>query len=130
MSKKDFNVRIAKQDGEKWHGFTLRRGHLFLVVQNCDGTKDLIVTALEPGKNNTIKIYAASYAFEKCRPYFIPAGDELIQRFKDAAPILREKTGIDSVEHTTVQDEIRNKSIARLMLSNGKANLSGGRVFC
>lgn len=130
MCKNCFGVRIAVKDRWNWHGFTMRRGHLYMTVKNCDGTKDLIVTALEPGKNNTVKIYAAAYSWEKWRPYYIPADDPLIVKFKRAAPVLRESSGIDSVAHTTVADEIRDGRIPHIMQRNGKFNSNGGRVFC
>lgn len=123
-------IRIATDDRQKWHGFTLRRGHFYFVEQNNDGTKDLIVTALEPAKNGTVKVYAANATNEKWGAYLIPADDELILKVVDVAEKLRADSGIDEVAHTTIRDEIRNGSTRHIMQRNGKFTASTSRVFC
>lgn len=123
-------VRIATDDRQKWHGFTLRRGHFYFVEQNNDGTKDLIVTALEPAKNGTVKVYAANATNEKWGAYLIPADDELILKVVDVAEKLRADSGITEVSHTTILDEIRNGSTRHIMQRNGKFTASTSRVFC
>ena len=125
-----YKIRIAINDRQKWHGFTLRRGHFYFVEQNCDGSEDLIVTALEPGENGTVKVYAANASNEKWDQYLIPADDELILKVVDAAENLRAKSGITEVSHTTMLDEIRAGKCARIMKRNGKMNTSNARVFC
>lgn len=130
MKKTYDGIRIATDDLKVWHGFTLRRGHLYTLEQNCNGTKDSIVTALEPGKHNTVKIYAESYTEGKWRVFYIPENDPLILKFKRAAPVLRARIGVKSVAHTTVADEIRDGRIQHIMQRNGKFNSNGGRVFC
>lgn len=98
-AKKMFGqVRICTKFNLHWHNFTLQRGHLY--GQNKDG---YFVSALEPGKPGTIKVYRAGRD-EQWEVCYLKMSDELTQKLKEAV-MRRQEMGINGVEFQPIKNQ-------------------------